>query len=426
MLPPEVAESRLLSSLTSQADIAKCQRMGLTELAFSVYPEVWTFYRDYAREYGAVPLPADVVSQLGDSAPTYTEPGDLEYYAEEVLGNYTVSRVHAAIVDRLGPEGVKLQASPDEAARLLAEDLRRLARGAQQHVMWLDRDSMQRLEWLEEARKAQATGSVIGMPTGLRCFDDAKHGWEPGEAIMVMGPKGAGKSWIVTYFGTVAHFHDYKVLLLSPEMSVRQVALRFDVLLARLVGKQLSHSGLMVGTQEVQPYKEWLEGLSTKERFIAVDSAAAGGFTVSNTLGYIDEHKPDIAILDGIHLIGGEGRQSGWERIKEAADALKATAQRLGCTVVWTSQVDRGAMANPTEPAATGSSAAYGKAAVEAANRLITVGRFKGDAKRRTFKVPNNRSGPEFHATQHLAFDVDIGRIEQTIWEETPGEEAAF
>ena len=171
--------------------------------------------------------------------------------------------------------------------------------------------------------------------------------------------------------------------------------------------------GCQVALRMLMWYREWLTKLTRRDRFIVVDSPGVGGFTTSNILALMDEHRPDMAILDGIHLVSSDTGAPGWERIKQTADALKATALHMGCTVLWTSQVDREGMRNPTEPAQTGASAAYGKAAVEAANRLITLGRYEHDERHRTFRVPNNRSGPEYHTRQHLLFDVNVGAIEQ-------------
>ena len=272
---------------------------------------------------------------------------------------------------------------------------------------------MERLGWLDERAEASKRGRTLGIPTGLRCFDSNMQGWGAGEAIMVMAPKGTGKSWIALFFGVVAYKAGFKVLFLSPEMTYKECALRYDVLLAFQSGISLSHAALSAGTQDRTEYESWLRELTRRDQFIVEDSPGVEGFTTANILASIDTHRPDLVVLDGIHLVGGEAGQTGWERIKHVADALKATAQHLNCTVIWTSQVDREAMRNPTEPASTGASAAYGKAAVEAANRLITIATYEGNPKRRTFKVPNNRSGREFHTKQHLYFDVDIGEIRQ-------------
>lgn len=413
MLPPEEAEVSLLSSIRTPQDLTILLREGVTEEAFLVYGDVFRHYLQYSREYGSLPKHSDVALEFRDLGLEFREPGELSFYLQEVLKLDLVRRTQATIIERLGEQGSRLVADPAETVRALTEDLRKLQHSSVRHVAWLDRDALVRLGWLQEKAEAARERQVLGIPTGLACFDRRMQGWGPGEAIMVMAPKGVGKSWLALYFGVVAYRAGYKVLFLSPEMAWEECALRFDVLLAHQVGVGLSHTDLSTGQQDQAEYETWLRELTRREQFIVIDSPEAGGFTAANTLALIEEHRPDLVLLDGLHLIGGDPKQSGWERIKQAADALKATAQHLKCTVVWTSQVDREAMRNPTEPAATGASAAYGKAGVEAANRLITLANFEHDSRRKTFKVPNNRSGQEFHTRQHLLFDVDVGAIRQ-------------
>ena len=415
MLPPEEAEGRLLSSIVRAADISLLIREGVVPEAFSVYGEVYQHYMEFAREYGTVPQAGDVLSQFHHLGLELGEPGELLYYAREVASHWLARRAYAAVTERYGINAVKLQADPQQAVQLLGEDLRRLQPSTARHVAYLDRDALSRLEWLKEKSEALKQGKMMGMPTGLVCFDGSQQGWEPGEAIMVMAPKGTGKSWLLLYFGVVGYNAGYRVLFLSPEMSWQECALRFDVLYSHQVGTALSHEALSTGKADQVVYEEWLRELTVRDRFVVVDSPGPGGFTTSNILALLDEYKPDLVLVDGLQLITGEASQAQWDRIKQAADSLKAAAQYLSCTVIWSSQVDREAMRNPTEPAATGASAAYGKAAVEAANRLITLANFDGDDRRRSFKVPNNRSGREYHTRQHLLFDVDVGNIHQLI-----------
>ena len=428
MLSPERAEVGLLSSVQTPRDLSQLVQAGVTAGDFLTYGSVFDYYLSFAREYGALPQREDLVSVFSHLALELETPGELAYYVTELHNWAIIRQASASSLERFGENGERLYSNPEEAIRLLAEDLRKLQRGTRQHVEWVDRDAMQRLGWLVEKAEAQAAGGVIGVPTGLRCFDTIAQGWGWGEAIMVMAPKGVGKSWLLILFGAVGYEAGHKVLLLSPEMSNREVALRFDVLLAYRYGEQhaLRHSALTSGAQDQAIYEDWLKRLTARERFIVVDSPGVGGFTVASILALVDEHRPDIVLLDGIHLVGSDTVQSGWERIKQTADALKAVAQHQKCVAIWTSQVDREAMKNPTEPAITGASAAYGKAAVEAANRLITLGLFEGDSNRRTFRVPNNRSGPEFHVRQHLVFDVDRGAIYQMDPPDTAQYENAF
>lgn len=411
MLSPDESEIGLLSSLQKPQDITFVMREGVSTKSFLSYGAVYEHILAYTKEYGNVPKHEDLTSEF--SPFKMKEPGDLGFYVSEVLKHEMIRGANSAVIEYFGPANSRLEANPEETIRGLAETLRKLRRTSASHISWLDKDAMERLAWFQEKRELAKDNKVLGIPTGLKCFDGSMQGWGPGEAIMVMSPKGVGKSWLLMYFAVHGYNNGYKILFLSPEMSTQECALRFDVVLAYQKGIQLSHQNLTIGGGDEAVYEEWLKELTMRERFIVIDSPGSDGFTTANVLNLMDEYKPDILLMDGLHLIGSEEKLSGWEKIKQASDSMKAAAQFHKCTVIWASQVDREAMRNPTEPASTGASAAYGKAAVEAANRLITLGTYDGDSRRRTFKIPNNRSGREFHDTQHLMFDVDIGAIYQ-------------
>ncbi len=416
-LTPAETELKLLSSIVDPQDLTVLLREGVSEETFMVYGAVFAYLLDYTRQYDRqLPSRRDLEAVFKDEELQLVEPGKLQFYVDELRKQDLVRRAQHAILDRFGREGAQLLENPDETVRLLAEDLRGFQRHQTQRVALLDRDALIRLGWLRERIQAAQEKRVLGIPTGLRIFDEQLQGWQPGEAIMVMGAKGVGKSFLTMYFACVAYQHGVKVLYLSPEMGWEECALRFDVVLARLAQQELSLTGLTTGrAADVDRYQVWLESLCQREAFVCIDSAdtSTGAFTLPSMLALQDEYRPDLMVVDGIHLVGGEDRVSGWERIKRAADGLKAAAQYYKSVVIWSSQVDREAMRAPTEPAASGASAAYGKAAVEAANRLITLAAYAGDSRRRVFKVPNNRGGREYHTKQHLLFDVDIGRIEQ-------------
>ena len=416
-MSPDEIEIRLLSSITEGKDLTWLLREGTTSESFLLYGDIFSYILDYSQKYGGeIPGARDLESQFSEREFKLVDSGELKFYAEELRKQDVVRRTQSSIFSRLGRTGDLLIQNPDEAVRLLVEDLRNLRKVATQNIAMLDKEALVRLGWLQERQEAAKMGKVLGMPTGLKVFDRALQGWQAGEAIMLMGPKGIGKSWMMMYFACVAYLNGYKVLFLSPEMSWQECAIRFDVLLANLSGSSFSHTELQTGRiDSLEAYQAWLEGLTQREDFICIDSAESdnGQFTLSSILATEDEYRPDLVVFDGIHLIGGDEDMSGWARIKKAADGLKASAQFHKNVVIWSSQVDREAMRNPTEPASTGASAAYGKAAVEAANRLITLAGFPGDPHRRVFKVPNNRSGQEYHIKQHLLFDIDWGKIEQ-------------
>lgn len=418
-LAPADVEIRVISSIKTLHDLGRVQELGISEESFIVFGEVYAYVAEYAHTYQEIPLTADIEARFKDSD-TEIEletAGNLDYYLTE-LDKLSKSRNIREIVRRhVGEHGVNIDRNPDETARLIAHDLSGVSRSRSRNVSMLDRDAMLRLSNLEERIQAAEDGKIMGIPTGLKCFDEYQEGWQAGEAIMVIAPKGAGKSWLLMHFATEAYNAGNKVLFFSPEMSWEECALRFDVMLARKfhVQNRITHTQLKTGVEvDLIDYRKWLELLTQRADFMCVDSVSVVGFTLTGMMALISEFQPDVVCLDGIHLVKDEKGDQQWQAIKDCADGLKSDAQHNKRVVIWVGQVDKEGMRNASEPVSSGAQAAYSKAAVEAANRLITMGADSDDPYRRVFKVPNNRSGREWHEKQTLIFEVDTGHIEQT------------
>jgi len=423
VLPPETAEIGLLSSIKEPRDLTTTLRVGVTQELFLLYGDVFQYLVDFHPEYeGQLPRREDVEAMFAstDQALKFTEGGELKFYVDELLALYTARQVSEAVRGRFGEGATRLSENPHEVVRLLLSDLQQLNTRRSRNVSFLDKDALQRLSWVEERVKASQAGEILGIPTGLKIFDDHQQGWQPGECGYIIGGKGVGKSWLVMYQACVAYRYGKRVMVLSPEMSWEECSLRVDVLLGCLMQREFSHEGLTSGKLvDLKAYQKWLTDLTSREDFICVDSAdVGGGFTLASILDLMEEFQPDLTVLDGIHLIRGQAKDKGWEIIKAAADGMKAAAQRTKSVMIWTGQVDKDSNKNSGEPAISGGQAAYSKAAVEAANRVISLARDPGNPLRRTFKVPNNRSGREFLTKQRLAFEVDRGYIEQVDVEE--------
>ncbi len=416
-LTPDEAEVRLISSINSSADLALASKRGVSIETFSIYGDVWMFMLEYAKMYnGQIPISDDLENSFrnSDTPIAIIEGGDLEYYVNEILKQHLIRKAQEAIREGFGDKGVRLLKDPFEVVQSVALNLQQLSRQQEKGVAFFDRDAADRLGWLQAKIDAYQRDEPLGIPTGLTVFDSYQQGWQPGETAMIIGPKGVGKSWFMMYEAVVAYAAGFKVLFLSPEMSWEQGALRFDVLLAHRYKQQFSHDVLTSGRDaDLVAYAAWLDSLTDREEFICVDNADLMGFTLTNISALIDEYRPDITILDGIHLVKSLETKSDWQIIKDCADGLKAIALAHKSVAIWSGQVDRDGMKNPTEPVSSGAQAAYSKAAVEAADRLITLGTVENNPARRSFKVPNNRSGREWLIRQYLTFNVDVGNIEQ-------------
>ncbi len=415
MLEPEEIEVKLLSAIDDPSDMGKLREIGINSESFLMYGEVFDYFTEYLISYSELPRPYDVAARFNKMEPPFEleeKTGSLEYYADELSKLSLGRKLRKLIRESIGDHAVRITDNPIEVVRLLGKGLTSMQHQRSRNISLLDQDALLRFDALEERIAATQEGRLIGIPTGFSCFDDLQDGWRPGEAIMLIAPKGLGKSWVMMLWATLAYKAGLKVLFFTPEMAWEECALRFDVLLARQYHKEFSHTKLTTGTLvDLDEYRDWLLSLTERSDFICVDALEARGFSLAGMLSMIEQYNPDIVFMDGLHLVPGDDAR--WENIKEAADGLKANAQKNKTVVIWASQVDREGMRNAAEPVSSGASAAYSKGAVEAANRLITLGGDKDDPMHRVFKVTNNRSGREYNIKQTLRFDVDIGEIRQ-------------
>ena len=302
---------------------------------------------------------------------------------------------------------------PAKAIHNIVTDLNDLHHPSSTRQSYFDGDALSRYDlYLEKLNKINS-GEVIGIPTGLPCFDLTGDTWKPGEVIAVQGPLNIGKSWLLIYFAAYAYYYsNCKVLFLSPENTISDINARLDPVIGRFMGYKLSNRGIRNGAQDPSEYSSYLKKLAAFDRkdFIVRDSGDKGAFNIDEILAVIREYKPQLTIIDGFHLINNGGKT--WENMKESAEQIKGLAQYQGMTVIAGSQVTRSAVLASDETPELGQSA-YGMGLVEAANRVIVMAEKRDDKKQRIFKVPKYRDGEQILQRKLLNFDVDSGDIHE-------------
>ncbi|KKK71493.1 hypothetical protein LCGC14_2913340, partial [marine sediment metagenome] len=176
-LTPAETELKLLSSIVDPQDLTVLLREGISEETFMVYGAVFAYLLDYTRQYDRqLPSRRDLEAVFKDEELQLVEPGKLQFYVDELRKQDLVRRAQHAILNRFGREGTQLLENPDETVRLLAEDLRGLQRHQTRRIALLDREALVRLGWLQERIQAAKEKRVLGIPTGLRVFDDQLQG----------------------------------------------------------------------------------------------------------------------------------------------------------------------------------------------------------------------------------------------------------
>ncbi len=413
---PDQVETNLLSCIKTPEDLALVIKAQVSEKYFIVYPTAFQYLVDHVKSFSEVPA-AQLLEGKEEDLQLISDVEGLTSWVEELINLYLAREVATAIDRNLGKN--KLDENPRANTRALTMDLNLLLRSRTVNTARSDRDSARRLESYHKRKELAKSNTLLGMPTGLKCFDEYQEGWEPGECIMILGPKGIGKSWVMMNFACTAYVSGKKVLFLSPEMSWKECELRFDIITSNKMGMNWgTHWDLKQGRRiDETVYANFLAAVSAREDFTLIDSDISGGFNLNGIVAMIEEHQPDLVLLDGIHLIQ-EDKGDHWQQIKSCADGLKSLAQLKGIVIIWSGQVEKAAMKDAYEPVDSGAYAAYAKASVEAANRVLSFAADKHDKMYRWFKVINSRDGREWGNKQRLLFDVNQGHIEQEYVDE--------
>lgn len=204
------------------------------------------------------------------------------------------------------------------------------------------------------------------------------------------------------------------MLIISPELTSDEQSARLDAMLGHMRQRRLSSFAISVGQADRDEYKSWLEELVGERRLPIIDSSDTGGpFTFQDVWRLALEHRPEVLIVDGLHLLlGVDESKKGWEVLKEGIARLKSFAQRERTVVVCAHQVQRAATARKweTTPPTLGQ-LSYGFAVAETADHVITMSRSARGEKERLYRLVKARGLPEVVDVGRLHWDVDVGNV---------------
>lgn len=378
------------------------------------HPEVWDYIESHVRESGKCPSDDDLRA-LFEFEPT--DQGDLKSYVE-IARKRELTRGLRSVMEKRAIQLAEDSEEPEPIIRGLSEDLTKLRTGEKRNVVFIDADAEKRMGAFMERKNITDARGMLGIPTGLAAFDRIRRGFTPGEVVVVIGPTGTGKSWVLTHMMCMAYEDEQKILMISPELTSDEVALRFDTML--MCTRQetvLRNSELMTGTADPKRYDEWLKELSGERRFACADNAGTGKpFNFDDIWRMALEHKPSIVVIDGLHLISSAnrrgGERSGWEVLKEGVEMLKALAQQERLVVLAAHQSDRASSRKENVPPGL-ASVGYGFSVSQTCDRLISLSRDPDNPMQRLYKVPKFRGGAPIVDDRTLMWDVDRGVVRE-------------
>lgn len=207
------------------------------------------------------------------------------------------------------------------------------------------------VEHYDEVRKrAEENGGAVGIPTGFKGIDSAyTTGMAPGHLIYAMGFSGNGKTWFVNKLATQAWKMGRKPLVVSMEMTPEAMRNRLYTLIGQGIFRDSELGRGQYNTQGMEKFRELATG---KPEFVVVGGTAGQDVTPNVIQAKIDQHHPDIVVVDYQQLMmDNERNQQITPRMTALSRELKLLAVNNNIPIVVISAVtdnDQGRNKPPT------------------------------------------------------------------------------
>jgi replicative DNA helicase len=182
--------------------------------------------------------------------------------------------------------------------------------------------------------RSLAMGGSPGILTGFEAIDKAyPTGMAPGHLIVAIGWPGRGKTWFTSYLACKAWEQGFKPMIVSLEMAPENMRDRIYTMLGSGLFRA---SDLSKGDINIDDFKTWgKKKTEGKNSFILVSNEGAGEVTPATIQGKIDQHKPDLVILDYHQLFNDNKRSnSEVERNRNISRDFKLLAVTNGIPII--------------------------------------------------------------------------------------------
>lgn len=408
----ELNERLLLASIISPNKLMYLKDRQIRADDFIFHKSIFEFIIKYFAKYENIPTQSVIETNFPDWKIANPDPDALDYYIDELKKSSLERKVSKTIEENIE----QIHSDPEKAIQEIIDKFSKLQNSTEKKVSFTDRDALERLNVYEERRLWRSKGLMVGIPTGLKYFDEKGEGWQFGNFVTVLGTSYVGKSWMLTYFATRAYQAGYKVLMVSCEMTTEEQEIRFDSLMAPLLGYKLPYFMLKNGGGNLSDdYFKYLKEISSRDYFITVDASGIENFEISSITQLVDIHKPDIVLIDGMEMLQDKmaKNRQGWEEVKAIVRQAKMCATSRNVVVIATAQSKSTAAERMPKLKDTAYSFDVARASdiVIALTRDITES--EDESKLRAFSVPKERNSTGHVHRMKLWFDPGNGDIRE-------------
>jgi replicative DNA helicase len=311
---------------------------------FVGYPDVWAFVKEYYSKHRAIP-DASILEGRFNYFDVLDIPGETSYYVDMMREEYINSeleRVTLKLRDKVGT------IASEKVLQGVIGDLMELQNVsvASQDRDITDTDAALK-EYQETRLLAEQMGGVPGIPTGISFIDSAyTSGLAGGDLVVVLGWTGRAKSLLTTMICCNAFNRGFKPMIVSLEMNTKKVQDRVYTMLGQ---GRFKNSDLAVGDIKEDDFKSWAVTMKKSQGFVVVSHDGNNEITPAIIQSKIDQHKPDIIVLDYAQLMSDNANSSDMTaRMRNMSKEFKrlATANNIPIVLISSATPDSTASIN--------------------------------------------------------------------------------
>ena len=405
-------EATLISAVCKNKDISTLLADNVDEL-FTSHRDIWEGLKSYYYKFKAVPEAGILQEKFKDFDPDTNVKAETGYYLDKLKSEFLSNRLKSIILQT----GSSLK--EDAPSRVLAKlqgDLAHLSRFTN-NVRDLDVTDAEAAARHFEAVKTRsaAMGGAPGIITGFDAIDKAyPTGMAPGHLIVAIGWPGRGKTWFTSYLACKAWEQGFKPMIVSLEMSPENMRDRIYTMLGSGLFKA---SDFSKGDVNIDDFRSWsTKKFENKNSFILVSNEGNTEVTPATIQGKIDQHKPDLVILDYHQLFNDNKRSnSEVERNRNISREFKLLAVSNNIPIIDITAATADDISDQDNPPMM-SQVAWSKAIEYDADMAMAIHRYPGT---NMIEVVSrkNRHGHEFDF--YLDWDINRGIVKE-IYENLP------
>lgn len=323
-------EAELISAVCKNKDISTILADNSDEL-FTSHKDIWEGLKSYYYKFRAVPESGILQDKFKDFEPVETK-GETGYYLDKLKNEFVGNKLKSIMLQA----GSSLKENaPSRVLGTMQTQLATLSRYTS-NVKDLDVTDLAAAERHYESVKNRslAMGGSPGILTGFDAIDKAyPTGMAPGHLIVAIGWPGRGKTWFTSYLACKAWEQGFKPMIVSLEMAPENMRDRIYTMLGSGLFKA---SDLSRGDINIDDFKTWgKKKTEGKNSFILVSNEGAGEVTPATIQGKIDQHRPDLVILDYHQLFNDNKRSnSEVERNRNISRDFKLLAVSNGIPII--------------------------------------------------------------------------------------------